>query len=104
MKEISNKQVIIKCHDEKAMTWDTLDLKLMKTVDNYFDCTREYSNLECYEDTDLVALYEKINNDWERVKTSINIMIKKDLYEIASKKKGFCMIIEPIFKGEEVEI
>ena len=76
----------------------------MNIVDNYFDCTKEYSNLECYEDTDLVELYEKINDDWDRVKASINIIVNKGLYEVASKKKGFCMIIEPLLKIDEDEI
>ena len=103
MKKISKNQVILKCHDKKAMTWDIVDINLIKKGKNFFNCSRDYCDYECYQDTDIANLSEKINNNWDTVKNTIYMVLnKKTPYEIAIKKKGFCMIIEPIFEGEEV--
>ena len=100
MKKISNNEVVLKCHDDKAMTYDIIQIDSMNQDKNFFECSEsDYCDYETYTDTDIADLSKKIDNNWESVKKIINKVLKdKDLYEVAFKQKGFCVIVEPIFK------
>lgn len=100
MKEISNKEIVLKCHNDKAMTWDIIQIDLMNQNKDFFECSEsDYCNYETYTDIDIADLSKKIDNNWESVRRIINKVLKdKNLYEVAFKQKGFCMIVEPILK------
>ena len=91
---MKNEDVIIICHDEKAQTWDALDLSLMRQGENFLDCIIDYSDYERYNDTDIANLTAKIYKNWDNIKRKIEFVIKKDLFEVAIHMKGFTMIIE----------
>lgn len=99
MKKISNKKIILKCHDECAMTWDIIQIDLMNQGKDFFDCLEgEHCDYEAYIDIDIANLSKKIDNNWESVKEVIyKVLQEGDLFEIGFKQKGFCMIVEPIF-------
>ena len=86
--------LIIICHDENAITWDELDLTLMRTGNSYVDSTIDCCDYENYDDDDIANLTTKIENNWNEVKQTIEKIIAKNEYEYAHKMQGFCMIIE----------
>ena len=99
MRKISNKEIVLKCHDECAMTYDIINITSMQKGNDFFNCLEGDScDYETYSNNDIANLSEKIDNNWESVKKVINEVLEdKDLYELCFKQKGFCMIVEPIF-------
>ena len=105
MKKISKNQIEIKCHDDKAVTYDRLDINLFLMGKNYFECTREYSDYELYDDEDIQTLYNKIDEQWSKIKHILHVRRNSDtLFETSFKQDGFCVVFEPVFEGEEVDI
>lgn len=97
---MNNEDIVIICHDEKAQTWDALDLSLMRQGASYTDCTIDYCDYERYNDLDIAELTAKVINDWENVKRKIELILKKNLFEIAFHMKGYTMIIEKMYLKE----
>ena len=90
--------LIIICHDEKAQTYDALNLTSMIKGKKYIDCIRDYSDYERYDDIDIVNLSNKIEKEWKNVKEKIEHTMKYENYEIAYNMNGFSLTIE---KGED---
>ena len=100
MKKISNKEIVLKCHDDKAMTWDIIQIDLMNQNKGFFECSEsDYCDYETYTDLDISNLSKKIDDNWESVKEVIHKVLQEgDLFEIGFKQNGFCMIVEPVLK------
>ena len=92
-----NEDFIIIYHDDKAMTWDAIDLSLMQQGASYTKCTIDYCDYERYNDVDIAELTTKVSNDWENVKRKIELILEKNLFEIAFHMKGYTMIIEKMY-------
>ena len=105
MKPISKNQIEIKCHDDKAVTYDRLDINLFLMGKDYFECTREYSDYELYDDEDIEALYSKIDKQWGKIKHILYVYRNSDtFFDTSFKQDGFCVVFEPVFEGDEVDI
>lgn len=89
-----SEDITIICHDDKAQTWDAMDLFLMRQGESYTNCTIDYCDYERYDDTDIVNLTEKIIDNWGDVKEKIEDIINRRNYGYAYKMNGFCMVIE----------
>lgn len=91
-------KVILVCHDDKAQTYDELDVDMMNEGYDYLDCITDYSDLEMYEDVDIVELSTKLTSQYSIIKPLINEIIREKQYEIAYKMDGFCFYIEECLK------
>ena len=94
------KEIILKCHDDKAMTWDIIKINSIKQNKDFFECSESnYYDYETYIDLDIYNLSNKINNNWGAVREVIyKVLQEGDLFGIGFKQDGFCMIVEPILK------
>lgn len=86
--------IVLICHDEKAQTWDIIDINRILDGEEFIDVISDGCDYERYKDTNIANLTDKIIKEWKYIKEKILDSMFKDIFDKAFEMNGFCMILE----------